>query len=251
MPESPAVSARQLRSYYQSHEANDRALGHLLRSAEAIAGARQKSASLQAQLREVVQFVGCDHAVVLQKTAGALDVVASLGEALPVGAQLLAAGVFATALATQSQPQTRAQVNSRIRLTPTPVAAWERLMPLRLQQKTVGLLVLVRDQAGPSLSTQDESVLTVMSAFLALSLGARSAARSVSSQKDSAPLQKLTPREQQVLMLLPRGLSNAQMADELGVAVGTVKTHVERILYKLGLNSRVQAALLASQWGSV
>lgn len=59
----------------------------------------------------------------------------------------------------------------------------------------------------------------------------------------------LTHRERQVLALLGRGLSNAALGDELGIAAGTVKTHVERILHKLQVGDRTQAAVFASQHG--
>jgi DNA-binding NarL/FixJ family response regulator len=64
-------------------------------------------------------------------------------------------------------------------------------------------------------------------------------------------LARLTPRERQVLALLPRGLSNAALGAELGIATGTVKVHVERILQKLGLGDRTRAAVYAVQHGLV
>ncbi|MFF7409192.1 response regulator [Streptomyces lydicus] len=62
-------------------------------------------------------------------------------------------------------------------------------------------------------------------------------------------LSALTERELHVLVLVARGMSNARIAAALGLSEGNVKSRVNRILTRLGLENRVQAALLAHQAG--
>ncbi|MFE5741696.1 helix-turn-helix domain-containing protein [Streptomyces celluloflavus] len=58
----------------------------------------------------------------------------------------------------------------------------------------------------------------------------------------------LTPRELEVFSVLPDGEGNRELAHRLGIAERTVKAHLTSITRKLGLRSRVEAALLSAEW---
>ena len=92
-------------------------------------------------------------------------------------------------------------------------------------------------------------------ALLAPTITRRLVERFARRDEDAAAVHRdlaaLTPREREVLQLLARGLSNAELAAQLHLSEATVKTHVARILGKLNLRDRVQAVVVAYETGLV
>ncbi|MFB8353112.1 response regulator [Streptomyces niveus] len=113
---------------------------------------------------------------------------------------------------------------------------------------------LLKDVTPEQLTAAVRTVRTG-DALLAPAITRRLVQRFTQRSGDTAALHRdlasLTRRELEVLGLLARGLSNAELAARLHLAEATVKTHVARILAKLGLRDRVQAVIVAYETGLV
>jgi DNA-binding NarL/FixJ family response regulator len=120
------------------------------------------------------------------------------------------------------------------------------------------LALTVRTAASGQVLFQPDIASKVLSAF-APSAAVRSStpspnASSFSSSSSTyidatASIEPLTEREREILMLVARGASNRQIAENLYLTEGTVKNHMSNILGKLGVRDRTQAALKAKELG--
>ena len=77
------------------------------------------------------------------------------------------------------------------------------------------------------------------------------AAHPILSREHDPRLAELTPREREVVELVAQGLSNAEIAEALTLERTTVKTHVQRILTKLGARNRIEVVIAAYEWGLI
>lgn len=113
---------------------------------------------------------------------------------------------------------------------------------------------LLKEMEPSSLVSALEEILegkTVIAPHLAQLLVRVVQGQTPAVEDTSTPFDLLTPRENEILSLLAEGQSNKVIARNLGISDGTVKLHVKAILRKLGIHSRVEAAVLAIQSGRV
>lgn len=114
------------------------------------------------------------------------------------------------------------------------------------EAKKIGVAGFLRKDQKPEAIT---GALGVISAGrTAFDIGSsRRTCRGTMPSPTEEMLRKLTPRERQVLRRIVAGQSTAQMAREMNVAMSTLRSHIGRVLNKLGAHSQVQAAAIASR----
>lgn len=250
MIDLPEPSARALRGRFRSAEGEASRLRLLEGAAASLAEESQLKSALTAVLGQTLRFLAADSGVLLLQDGGALTVQAAIGPVLPVGASLPVGGALGAVLKPPMQMSIREHIESRLRVGRSPEVAVELLLPLRFGGKALGLLALMSESGRIAPTEDDLRTLQALAVLLAAAVQGQTTAKVRAPRREiSHSLALLTPREQQVFALLPRGLSNAEIATQLGIAPGTAKIHVERILHKLGLKDRTQAAVRASEWG--
>lgn len=250
MSAQPQESARALREHYRSSEREHSRLRLIESAAAALAAEPVLKSGLGAALLPVLRHLAADSGLILGQEGGALQVLATHGPVLPVGARLPLGGVLAEVLRPPMAMRLREHVESRLRLGERPQVALELLVPLRFGARAHGVLAVLRKHGGALPGADDARALDAVATLLGAALSTATLQRTRGPRREAAAhLARLTPREQQILALLPRGLTNTQIAAQLGIASGTVKIHIERVLHKLGVADRTQAAVRATEWG--
>jgi DNA-binding CsgD family transcriptional regulator len=97
----------------------------------------------------------------------------------------------------------------------------------------------LRRSSGPDFSERDRAVLTLLRPHLHLHRAY------LAAERHRHPVPRLTPRQNELLRLLAAGHTNSQIARQLGISEGTVRTHLENIYQKLGVSSRTAAVTRA------
>jgi DNA-binding CsgD family transcriptional regulator len=249
-PTDTAGNARTTRSRYRHTEGSAARLRLLTDAGTAFANDGNAAAVMKTILARALAFLSMEEGLLLYRHDDGLHVHASQGPVAPVGACLPVTGALHAALQENALPQIQQDIQSRLRIGRDKAIGMEVLVPLRFHGKSAGILALMSARQVSPPNADDLSVLQILGTMLAAAYLADSkpAAR-IATSESTARLKQLTSRELQVFALMPRGLTNAAMAQELGIAAGTVKVHVERILHKLDLRDRTQAAVYAVDYG--
>lgn len=244
-------SARAARSRYREIESSA-ARWRLLADAAAIAASDgQHPAALASILAKALAFLSLEDGLLMVLQDDALQVCASQGPVPPAGARLAyAAAMQATLQPGPHAPLVRQDIVSPLRIGREQRVGLEVLVPLCLEGKHRGILALLSAHPAPQPNADDLTTLQALGTLLAALLaGPRQQASRAAAPEVAAILKQLTPRELQVFALLPSGDTNADIGEQLGIAAGTVKVHIERILHKLDLRDRTQAAVRAADCG--
>lgn len=200
-------------------------------AAGALAVAITPEQACAAVLMPALDLLGLGDGAVLARRGAHAQVMASHGRALPPGASLPLHEGRAPAWLLPPHPEDSRSFG-------VPITA--------LGQSSGGLFVAWRDTPP---APDDLAALAAFAALLPAIVAEPPRAPRRRRMVSLERLAALSARERQVLSLLPRGLTNAALAAELGISPGTAKVHVERILHKLQVADRTQAAVYAVQAG--
>jgi DNA-binding CsgD family transcriptional regulator len=243
-------NARTARSRYRHAEGSAARLRLLSDAAAALAADSKRSTALAAILARALEFLSVEDGLLLGMEDDGLLVHVGHGHVPPVGARPVANNALRAMLQAGALPLARQDVQTSLRIGREKRVGLELLIPLCFGGKNTGILVLISAREVPLPNAEDLATLQALGTMLAAALlvAAKPGFR-IDSPDAADKLKTLTARELQVFSLMPRGLTNAAMAEQLGIAAGTVKVHIERILHKLDLRDRTQAAVRAASYG--
>jgi len=194
-------------------------------------------------LQQLCESLGVAHGLIAVKTGNTLTVEANRGYYYPLAARIPITGKLAEL--TKSPGIFQCVRDQHPLWANQPIENMQcYIIPVCYQQATLGIIAFATHTA--EISRQGVALCQSVGGLLALHW--HSASKPI-PQIDLSVLEKLTPREREVFALLPSGKSNAALGKLLGISGGTVKIHVERILNKLDLNDRTQAAVKAVALG--
>jgi DNA-binding CsgD family transcriptional regulator len=237
-------SARDLREQLKQTQANDTRLRLFLQFGQLLLSQGCQENTALSLLQSLCHLTSAQHALIAVEGMGKLTIYAQMGRTLPVGTRLPMIGVLAQMLKNPVQFELHLNKNTQL-WTHGDASQQECLIPLALNRHSKGIIGLSGKEL--LLGQQETEVLQTVSGLFALAIAQMQGP--APSEVDMSVIESLTPREREIFALLPGGLSNIELGRTLGISPGTAKIHVERILNKLGVKDRTQAAVKAVELG--
>lgn len=243
-PAEQLTSARALRQSLKQIQANDAHLRLYLNLGQQLFEHGWGAGTCSSLLHALCTLLSAQHAILAIENAGKLIVFNQIGQTLPVGARIPMMGVLAMML--KNPVQFALHENKGAQLwTHNDTNQRDCLIPIALGRRGKGIIGL----SGKKLTLEPAEIETLQMLAGLVGLAISQHQGPVRSEIDQTILENLTPREREILALLPAGLSNNELGIKLGIASGTAKIHVERVLNKLGVKDRTQAAVKAVELG--
>jgi DNA-binding CsgD family transcriptional regulator len=237
-------SARELRASLKSKQSDKAKLQLLTTLGMRVFTNGWEHTNAQWLLDEACLVLGAPHAVFASHEGNTLQVTASRGNAFNVGTRIPLMGQIA---ATIRSPCLFKTYSLQTALWPSNAHQTLHFVvaPIAYAEQPLGIFAFATVEA--ELSHEDIALCHSICGLVGMAMQKSTA--QPTAKADQTILNVLTPREREIFALLPSGASNAMLASKLGIAAGTVKIHVERILSKLGLTDRTQAAVKAVELG--
>ena len=237
-------SARALRAGIKQLQANDTHLRLYTNFGQQLFEHGWGENTCASLLHSLCTLLSAQHAILAIENSGKLVIYSQIGQTLPVGARIPMMGILALMLKNPAQFAVYENKASQI-WTHNDVNQHECLIPIALAKHGKGIIAL----SGKKLILQSAELETLQALAGLIALAISQHQGPARSEVDQTILEALTPREREIFALLPSGLSNNELGAKLSIAPGTAKIHVERILNKLGVKDRTQAAVKAVELG--
>ena len=237
------LSARAYRAATQDTQTASSQLQILHQVATQLSKVGVVESTMQKIIELICSLTNAEHGFIATEMAGTYKIKASVGSALSIGIRVPASIIAHISLSALSSIY---QIKKANRLWSNAVVQTEWIVPIKIGMQVNGFIALAFSEKLKSFNVQEEQLLNTIATIVGLcSINTHGKI----SQENIMSVALLTPREKEVFKLLPSGLTNAEIGEKLGIATGTAKIHVERILNKLALSDRTQAAVRANELG--
>lgn len=244
MSEHPS-SARELRHSVKKTQTNDAYLRLHLHLGQLLFEQGWNELTASTILTEMCTLFAAEHGLIAKEDSGKLTVISNRGRALPIGARIPMMGVLANMLKKPVRFSIQHGRTSGLWTHANASEQQECILPIASQQRSLGIIAL----AGKHIHPNHDDISNMHSIAGIVGLAMLQQQPIEHGNIDRSVLDNLTPREREIFALLPMGLSNIELGEKLGIASGTAKIHVERILNKLNVKDRTQAAVKAVELG--